>query len=90
MISIRIKQIIIFQGIEEHTGIPMFIDSTDSSLCPLGYTENIRFNIISYLKSAIMNDTNPGNYDGLLDSALQHPNFLEDALPHFGSTSNYN
>src|SRR5205807_4263550 len=43
MISIRIKQIIIFQGIEEHTGIPMFIDSTDSSLCPLGYTENIRF-----------------------------------------------
>ena len=83
MISIRIKQIIIFQGIEEHTGTPMFIDSTDSSLCPLEYTEDIRFNIISYPKSAIINDINSRNYKGLLDFVLQHSNLLKDTLPHF-------
>ena len=31
MVPIRVKQIIIFQGIEEHTGTPLSIDTTDAS-----------------------------------------------------------
>ena len=41
IVPIWVKQIIIFQGIEEHTRIPMSIDRTDQSQFPLGYTEDI-------------------------------------------------
>ena len=46
-------------------------------------------NVISYPKSAIINDTYPHNYDGLLGYALKNPNLLEDAEPYFGGKANY-
>src|SRR6266480_7487587 len=54
MVPIRVKQIIIFQEIEEYTGTPLSIDTTDASQPPLGYVEDIRLNVISYPKSAII------------------------------------
>jgi len=89
MVPIQVKQIIIFQGIEEHTRTPMSIDQTDQSQFPLGYIKDMRFNVISYPKAAIINDTNPYNYDGLFDQVLKNPNLLEDAQSHFGGKANY-
>ena len=89
MVFIWVKQIIIFQGIEEHTGTPLSIDTTDANQPPLGYAEDIWLNVISYPKSAIINDTHLHNYDGLLRCVLKNPNFLEDAEPHFGGKANY-
>ena len=51
--------------------------------------EDMRFNIISYPKAAIINDTNPRNHDGLLGQVLKNPNLLEDTQPHFSGKANY-
>jgi len=79
MVPIQVKQIIIFQGIEEYTETPMSINQMDQSQFPLGYMEDMQFNIISYPKAAIINDTNPRNHNGLLGQALKNLNLLEDA-----------
>ena len=46
-------------------------------------------NVISYSKSAIINDTHLHNYDGLLRCALKNLNLLEDAEPYFRGKVNY-
>ena len=59
MVPIQPLQLIIFQGIEEHTSTLLCVDENDISPLPLGYPNDIQFNIIEYPKSRIINGTNP-------------------------------
>src|SRR5436190_15756170 len=88
MVPIRPLQLIIFQGIEEHTGTPLYVDENDTSPLPLGYPNDIWFNIIAYPKSGIINGTKPKNLDSTLVAAPKI-NLYRHALPHFGGESNH-
>src|SRR5436190_9919914 len=88
MVPIQPLQLIIFQGIEEHTNTLLYVDENDISPLPLGYPNDIQFNIIEYSKSRIINGTNPKNLDGTI-VAVPKVNLYQHALPHFGGESNH-
>jgi hypothetical protein len=90
VVPMKPKQVLIFQGIEEHTGSPLRADPADTTPLPSGYPAEIRYNVICYPSSGIINGTNPLALDGstrFLDERL--PNLMEDALPHFGGVDNW-
>lgn len=89
LIPVKPMSMIIFQGIEEHTGMPMVLDNNDSSSLPCGYTEDTRFNIICYPKGPTMKNTTYRNYGSFVNSAPERPNLMADALPSFGGKENY-
>ena len=88
IIPVKPQQIIIFQGIEEHTGTPLIIDKTDKSVLPLGYPNDVRFNIIAYPKAGIINGTSPRNLNSTISDASK-ANLYQHALPHFSGKLNY-
>ncbi|KAH0610907.1 uncharacterized protein H6S33_011334 [Morchella sextelata] len=89
LIPVKPMSMIIFQGIEEHTGMPMVLDNNDSSSLPFGYTEDTRFNIICYPKGPTMKNTTYRNYGSFVNSAPERPNLMADALSSFGGKENY-
>ncbi|KAI9839104.1 MAG: hypothetical protein M1837_002243 [Sclerophora amabilis] len=90
LVPVRPRQILIFQGNEEHTGTPFHVDPHDPSPLPTGQSEEIRFNIISYPKHAILNRRAPYNFNGHVRNQPNHaPTLLKDALPSLGRKRNY-
>ncbi|KAI9837679.1 MAG: hypothetical protein M1837_002721 [Sclerophora amabilis] len=89
MIPLHPLQIIIFQGIKEHSGMPIEIESSDNSLLPYGYMEDVRYNIICYPKRQIINDKAGRAMDGSFPNVPSRPTLNNDALPHFGGEDNY-
>ncbi|KAI9849612.1 MAG: hypothetical protein M1837_002737 [Sclerophora amabilis] len=89
MIPLHPLQIIIFQGIKEHSGMPIEIESSDDSPLPHGYMEDVRYNIICYPKRQIINDKAGRAMDRSFPNVPSRPTLNNDALPHFGGEDNY-
>ena len=88
IIPVKPQQIIIFQGIEEHIGTPLIIDKTDKFVLPLGYPNDVQFNIIAYSKAGIINGISPKNLNSTISGASK-ANLYQHALPHFSGKLNY-
>jgi hypothetical protein len=54
----------LFQGLEEHTGTPFYLDSDDTSPIPFDYVKEARFNIIAYPKHVMMQGRMAKNSNG--------------------------
>jgi hypothetical protein len=80
---------LIFQGIEEHTGTPLQVDTYDPSAIPCEYREETRFNIIAYLKKMMMDGSMQMNFKGEVVSGNPNCTVWEHAHACFGSMVAY-